>query len=277
MSIIAKCALVGVVASCITVGTICYFSVLKYADDSIDRSEATAFKPGLMNNIDGLVAIVFGFGSVLVVPSIKANIKDPSKINTAIHGSNISVTLINMITCLAAFFGFASLLGEVDQSNGEYVTKWMGDGEIINGVPEHFSVIAIIAIAAVGLSCVIGYPLVCNGVFEVVETAFPSLQPTKVRCGWRAGFVLATSLSACIAGKFFGPILGFIASAFMLPMIYMFPLSAYWYLVYTQYGQDEVKARKTKLVLHLVLLIIVILSSIIGTIAAFKNMTAKLF
>lgn len=268
MAIIAKCAVVGICASGVTIAAITYHSYLKFTDETLDHSKTSAFKSGVMSNINALVAIVFGYGSVMVVPPVKAGIKNPQSINTAIHGSNIAVTAINAFVCLVSFFGFAGLLGQLD---GAYIFKFMGEGTIENNRPESFGAFASSAMIAKGVAMCISYPLVSCGVFEVVEAWKTSLQPTTARCAWRASFVVVTSLFACLGGKIFAPFLCLIAAAFMMPMVYMFPLCANWYLIHQEGGMEEVKRRSGMLAFHGFIFFVVIIACIFGTIGAVKD------
>lgn len=272
MSVLGKFSFIGLLASGTTIGAICYFGMQKLSDPAIDRSGSVAFKPDIIKNIDSFVAMVFGFGAQIAVPSCKAELKNPKKVNLAIILASVITTILYLIVCLVSFFGFAGLLGDI--SNGEFITKWMGapGSPIINGIPESLSVLTIAAVAAVSLSCSISYPLVLGGMFSGIEGVCPGLTKSGVaRCSWRTTFVLLSGFIACFFGDLFEPFLGVIASSLMLPLTVGVPLAGYWTMTVREEGSAAFANNAKILVAHILIAIISVVATVFGTYGAVKG------
>ena len=86
------------------------------------------------------------------------------------------------------------------------------------------------------------------------EGLFPALGASVVvRCGWRTCLIGVLIVAAYFGCEMFAPVLGFIASAFLMPIFFLLPISIYWGYAIKMHGSGVIKSKILAAVLHLVI------------------------
>ena len=264
LTVLSKIAVIGVIASALTMAVMVAAAVRYAGSDQVDHSDWDWFPKDHFPNDDneetGFVKFLvsfstwsFGFGSILIAPSIRSQMKNKADASKALLYSQSFVGVLYMcfvIPCILGFANASTWQGDVvDLMNSPVVEPTKNKNGTFKGWPDMHkddkapfpdkSWEAFCTVFFTIISISVTFPLIMSLLCSMGEQVVPKLAESNViRIGWRSGLVasaIGLGLILSSLGKF-GACIGLLASLFMVPLFFIFPVLLYILASSKQHG-----------------------------------------
>lgn len=257
MAIIGKLAIVGVIASFVTLIAIIIGGVI-FAKGDHDARIGT--DPEVAGNVWSIVAslqnfgkFAFSYGGVLVVPACRRDMKNDEDLKKASIIGHVITGGIYGLLSVSAIFLFGTQLTRISEE-GTIV-------DVMTDTDGSYSYAAYAVMYSVIANVIVSLPLIINVLCltsdDFIYKAFKETQQdlsartriiTKVA---RVSIMLIAGALAVMTGKFFNTVVDVIATICLIPLCFWSPLWFYWsFIARTEGFGPGAKARPFKSFMH---------------------------